>query len=206
MQLGDQPQKLTQDTILLQSQKCVIKATAGTLALPILIDKRRGGHLFIGKGDFTLDAIIETTRGAVGKSITRNLDPNQPYIMLGEAANLNQNMAPATAQDLANMGCKSMEEFLAKANDAFDRFAHTRHGRIDIEKNAHMFAFITENTKWDILVAKEGKLVYKSRQRVYVYKDDGESVSLGPAQILVAKKGKTVVIDKGNILVDRDEA
>ncbi len=205
MELGNQPQKLTQDTTLLQNQKCIIKTTAGTLTLPILVDDATKGHFFVGKGEFTLDAIVETARGAIGKPITRNLSPDQPYLMLGENTTLNQNLAPATNQDLISMGYENTDEFLKQANDIFDRFAHRQHGHVDIEGDSHIFAFATEHSKWDLLVAKRDKLVYTSKHRVYVSRDNGESVSLSPAQILVAKKGKTVVIDNGNILVDRDD-
>ena len=202
LQLGTQPQKLTIETTLLQNNKCLIKTAADTLSLPILVDDSPRGHLFIGNGEFTLDAIIETTRGAIGKPVTRNL--NQPFLMLGENKTLNQNLAPATTQDLTNNGYKNTDEFLRKAHETLDQFAHRRHGRFDIESNAQVFAFATETDRWDILVAKQDKLVYTSKNRVYVSRDNGESVSLSPAQIIVAKKGKTVVIDKGNILVDRD--
>jgi len=203
MQLGTQPQKLTKDTTLLQNEKCIIKTAAGTLTLPILVDGNPSGHFFMGKGEFILDAIIETARGAIGKPVTRDL--NRPFLMLGENTTLNQNLAPATIQDLTNAGHKGTEEFLKKAHETLDRFGHRRHGRFDMESDAHIFAFATEHDRWDILVAKQDKLVYASKHRVYVSGDDGESVSVGPAQILVAKKGKTVVMDKGNILVDRND-
>ncbi len=205
MELGNQPQKLTQDTTLLQNQKCIIKAAAGTLTLPILIDNTASGYLFFGKGEFTLDAIVETSRGAIGKPITRVLSPDQPYLMLGENTTLNQNLASASNQDLTSIGYQSTEEFLKKADSTFDQFAHRRHGHINIREDSHIFAFATEHDKWDMLVAKRDRLVYTSKHRVYVSRDNGESVSLSPAQILVAKKGKTVVIDKGNILVERGD-
>jgi len=204
-QLGNRPQKLTKDTTLLQNEKCIIKATAGTLTLPILIDQATSGHILIGNGEFTLDAIVETTRGAIGKPITRDLSPDRPLLVLGETTNLNENLTLASTEDLSNMGYKSTEEFLKKANEMFDHFAHMRHGHFDIEEDAHIFALPTEDDKLDILVAKRDKLVYASKHRVYVSRDSGESVSVSPGQILVARKGKTVVIDKGNILVDRDD-
>ena len=201
MKLGTQPHKLTQDTTLLQNDKCIIKATADTLTLPILIDDTPCGHLFIGKGQLTLDTIIETTRGAIGKPLIKNL--TQPYAMFGENTNLNQ--TPATTQDLANLGYKSADEFLKTANDTFDQFTHGRRGNFDIEKDAHIFAFAMEHSKWDILIAKGEKLVYTSKEKVYITKDNGHSVSLEPGSIFVSKKGKTVIIDKGNILVERNE-
>jgi hypothetical protein len=205
MQLGNQPQKLTRDTTLLQNEKCIIKAAAGTLTLPILVDNTTCGQLFIGKGQLTLDAIIETTRGAIGKPLIRDLTPDHPFLMLSETKNLKENLAPATDQDLTSMGYKSTDEFLKTANETFDQFAHKRHSHIDIEPNAHIFAFANEHERWDFLIAKDDKLVYTSKHKVFVSKNNGESVSLGQGSILVAKKGKTVVIDRGNILVDRDE-
>jgi hypothetical protein len=204
MQVGNQPQKLTKDVTLLQNEKCIITAAAGTLALPILLDDATSGQFFVGKGQFTLDTIIETSRGAVGKPLVKELTPNHPFVMLGEAKNLKENLTPATDQDLTNMGYKSPSEFLKTANEAFDQFAHRQHSHIDIEPDARIFAFANEREKWDFLVARDDKLVYASKHKVYVSKEDGESVSLGQGSIFVAKKGKTVVIDKGSILVDRD--
>lgn len=204
MQLGNQPQKLTRDAKLLQNEKCIIKAAAGTIALPILLDDSANGHFFIGKGQLTLDTIVETTRGAIGKPLVRDLNPDRPFLMLGKTMDLKENLAPATDQDLNIIGYKSTDEFLKTANEAFDQFAHRRHSHIDIEPDAHIFAFANEYEKWDFLVAKDDKLVYASKHKVYVSKNGNEGVSLGQGSILVAKKGRTIVIDRGNILVDRD--
>jgi len=205
LQLGNQPQKLTKDATLLQNEKCIVTAAAGTLSLPILLDDAIGGQLFIGKGQLTLDAIVETSRGAVGKPLIRDLNQDHPFLMLGEAKNLKENLTPATNQDLTSMGYESIAEFLKTANEAFDQFAHRRHSHIDIEPDARIFAFANEHEKWDFLIAKDDKLVYTSKHKVYISKNNGESASYGQGSILVAKRGKTVVIDRGNILVDRDE-
>jgi hypothetical protein len=204
MRLGNQPQKLTKDTTLLRNEKCIVIVTAGTLALPILLENATSGQLFIGKGQLTLDTIVETSRGAIGKPLIRDLTPDHPFLMLGESENLKENLASVTNQDLNNIGYRSTDEFLKTASEAFDQFAHRRHSHIDIEPDAHIFAFANDHEKWDFLVAKDDRLVYASKHKVYVSKNGGESVSLGQGSILVSKKGKTVVIDRGNILVDRD--
>jgi hypothetical protein len=204
MRLGNQPHKLTKDATLLQNEKCIVTASAGTLAVSILLESATAGQLFIGKGQLTLDTIVETSRGAIGRPLIRDLDPNHPFLMLGETDNLKENLAPATNQDLNNVGYKNTDEFLKIANEAFDQFAHRRHSHIDIEPDAHIFAFANECEKWDFLVAKDDKLVYASKHKVYISKNGSENASLGPGSILVSKKGKTVVIDRGNILVDRD--
>jgi hypothetical protein len=205
MQLGNQPKKLTKDATLLQHEKCIIKVTAGTLTLPILVGNTTCGQLFISKGQLTLDAIIETTQGAIGKPLVNDLTPDHPFLILGETKNLKENLAPATSQDLTSIGYKSTDEFLKTANETFDQFTHNRHDHIDIEPDAHIFAFASEHEKWDFLIVKDDKLVYTSKNKVYVSKNNGESVSHELGSILVNRKGKTVVIDKGNILVNRDE-
>jgi hypothetical protein len=204
MRLGDQPQKLTKDATLLQNEKCIVTATAGTLALPILLEEATSGQLFVGRGQLTIDTIVETSRGAVGKPIVRDLTPDHPFLTLGETENLKENLAPVTNQDLNNVGYKSTEEFLKTANEAFNEFTHRRHNHIDVEPDARVFAFANHHEKWDFLIAKDDKLVYASKHKVYISKNGGESDSLEPGSILVNKKGKTVVIDRGNILVDRD--
>lgn len=205
MKLGTQPNKLTQDTTLLQNDKCIVKATSGTVTLPILTDNTTIGQLFIGKGQLTLDTIVETPRGAIGKPLIRDLTPNQPFIMLGGTKDLTENLTQATNQDLADIGYKSTDEFLKTANEIFDQFAHNRHSHVDIDLDTHIFAFANRHEKWDFLISKDDKLVYTSKHKVYVSKNNGETVSLGQGSILVARKGKTVVIGGGNILVDRYE-
>jgi hypothetical protein len=204
MHLGNQPQKLTEDATLLHNEKCIVTATAGTLALPILLENETSGQLFIGKGQLTIDTIVETSRGAIGKPLLRDLTPVHPFLMLGETGNLKENLAPATNQDLNSLGYKSTDEFLKAANEAFDEFTHRRHNHIDIEPDARIFAFANEDEKWAFLIAKDDRLVYASKHKVYISRNGGERASIGPESILVNKKGKTVVIDRGNILVDRD--
>jgi len=202
VKLGTQPHKLTQDTTLLQNEKCIVKAAAGTLTLPILIDDTPSGHFFIGKGQLALDTIMETTRGAVGKPLVKDL--THPFAMFSEDMDLKQ--VATTSQDLTSMGYKSADEFLTIANDKFDQFTHGRHGNFDIERNVNIFAFANEHSRWDILIAKDDNIVYTSKEKVYVSKGNGHSVSLGPGSIFVSRKGKTVIIDNGNILVDRHES
>jgi hypothetical protein len=204
VKLGNEPQRLAKDATLFRNEKCVISAHAGALCLPILVDGVIDGELFFGEGEFTLDAIVETARGAVGKSIVRSLSPSLPFLMVGDVESLKEDLVAVTTQDLAEVGYKSVEEFLKTANEAFDHFTHRRHNHMDIERDTRVFAFATESGKWDFLIAKDDKLVYASEQNVYISKDNGESVCTGPGELFVAKKGRTVVIDKGGILVERE--
>jgi len=201
--LGNEPSKLTKDLVLLQNEKCIVKAFAGDLTLPILADDATLGYIFFGKGRFTLDAIVETPEGAVGKPLVKDLDT--PFIMLGKVCNIANDLTPATVHDISNMGCRNSEEFLAKANEVFSRFSLDYHTRFNFEEDSQVFAFANEHDKWDMLISKEDKLVYMSKDKVYISKDKAESVDISPAGVLVAERGKTIVIGKNNILIDSDD-
>jgi len=202
-QLGNEPTKLTKDLVLLQNEKCIIKAFANALTLPILADEARLGYIFFGKSKFTLDAIVETPKGAVGKPLIKDLD--SPFIMLGKAHNITDDLAPATPYDVSNLGYESSEEFLAKANEVFSRFSVEYQTRFNFEADSQVFAFANEHDKWDMLISKGDKLVFTSRDKVYISKDKAEGINVSPAGFLVAKRGKTVVIGKNNLLIDSDD-
>jgi hypothetical protein len=201
MKLGNQPNKLTQDLTLFQNEKCIVKAFAGTLTLPILHDELTRGLVFAGRGQLTLDAIVETSRGAVGKPLIKDL--NQPFIMIGKISNFQESLAPADAQDASKAGYASLEEFMAKTTVIFNRFFWHRHTHLDFEEDSRLFAFVGEHDKWDMLISKGNRLVFTSKDKVYISKDKVQNLVIGPEQVLVAGKGKTVVISNNDILVDR---
>jgi hypothetical protein len=201
--LGNEPSRLTKDLVLLQNEKCIVRAFASDLTLPILADDVTLGYIFLGKGRFALDAIVETPKGAVGKPLVKDLD--KPFIMLGKICNVANDLTPATVHDISNMGCGNSEEFLAKANEVFSRFSLGCHTRFNFEEDSQVFAFANEHDKWDMLISKGEKLVYMSRDKVYISKDKAESVDISPAGVLVAERGKTIVIGENNVLIDSED-
>lgn len=201
--LGNEPSRLTKDLVLLQNEKCIVRAFASDLTLPILADDVTLGYIFLGKGRFALDAIVETPKGAVGKPLVKDLD--KPFIMLGKICNVANDLTPATVHDISNMGCGNSEEFLAKANEVFSRFSLGCHTRFNFEEDSQVFAFANEHDKWDMLISKGEKLVYMSRDKVYISKDKAESVDISPAGVLVAERGKTIVIGENNVLINSED-
>lgn len=205
IKLGDQPCKLTKDFTLFKNEKCIIETTSGALAVPIMIDESTYGYFFAGKGKLTLDTIIETPKGAIGKPLIKDL--HQPFLMFSKISKIQESLAPATAQDISDMGYRDVQDFLAKSNQTLDQFAWHSHSHFDLEEGSYIFAFVNEHNKWDMLVSKGDKLVYTSKDKVYISKDQTESLELQfqPSRVLIAGKGKTVVISKDNILIDSDE-
>jgi hypothetical protein len=73
-------------------------------------------------------------------------------------------------------------------------------GNLEAE-NGCIFAF-PDAERFDILVSKENKLIYTSKERVFVFKE-GKEVLTSPEHIVVSKEGKAVVIAHGDILVEK---
>jgi hypothetical protein len=202
LKLGKQPRKLNRDLTLLQNEKCLITVQKGTLTLPILIEGNAQGHLLTGRGQFTLDAIIDTPKGAIGKSLITDL--NQPFLMFSTDNTTPEDLTPATDQDITNMGYENLEDLLVKANDVFSQFTINSQKHPKIEEDTQMFAFFTPDKTWDILIAKEDKLIFTSKNRVYIFKDEAEVTEFHPHRLMLAADGKTVIIGKNNILIDFD--
>ncbi len=202
LKLGTQPLKLTNDLTLFQNEKCLVKAAAGTLNLPILVHDETRGQLFAGKGEFTLDAIIETPRGALGNSVVKSL--TAPFLVFGPINDIEEKTTPATVDDLKNVSYTGPEDFLTKANDLVNRFIGNSHSHLHFKQDGHLLAFSNENGGWDILVSEGNKLVYTSKHSVYVSKGDAKSVVIQPDSVVVKRNGKTVVIVGDNVFVNKD--
>jgi hypothetical protein len=202
LKLGTQPLKLTNDLTLFQNEKCLVKAATGTLTLPILIHDETRGQLFAGKGELTLDAIIETPKGAVRNSVVKSL--TLPFLVFGPINDIEQKTTPATADDIKNVGYTGPEDFLTKANDLVNQFIGNSHSNLNFREDGHLLAFSNENTEWDILVSEGNKLVYTSKNNVYVSKGSAKSVVIQPDSVVVKRNGKTVVIVGDNVFVNKD--
>lgn len=60
--LGSIPLKISEDVMLLKTDRCLITASKGTLALPITFNERVHGYFMHGSGKLVIDTIIETSR------------------------------------------------------------------------------------------------------------------------------------------------
>lgn len=200
LKLGKQPHKLNRDLTLLQNEKCTITAQEGTLTLQILMEGNTRGYLLAGRAQFTLDAIIDTPRGATGKSI--HTDLNQPFLVFSPADAISQNSTPATAQDISNTGFDSLEDFLVRANDVFSQFTINSHKNPELEENTQMFAIPASDKTWNILIAKENKLIFTSKNKIYIFRDVSENSEFHPQITRFAEDGKMLIIDRNNILIE----
>jgi len=198
--LSNEPLKIVEDTTLLKNARCVVDALEDTLALPILIDEKVQGYVFHGTGKLVVDSIIETTKGAVGKPTVKDL--KQPFMMLRGAEEIKDNLGNADTSDLQNAGYEKVDAFIEHAEELCGRLLKEKHCHVDFGKDARLFVFLNEEDKLDILISKNDKLVYKSEKKVYLSKGS-KSVLQRPGEIIVSRKGKTVVIANNGILIEK---
>jgi len=199
--LSNEPLKIVEDATLLKNERCVVDALEGSLALPILIDEKVQGYVFHGTGKLVVDSIIETTKGAVGKPTVKDL--KHPFMMLGGAEEIKDNLGNADTSDLQNAGYERVDAFIEHAEELCGRLLKGKHCHVDFNgEDSRLFAFLNEEGKLDILISKSNKLVYKSEKRVYISKGS-KSVLQRPGEIIVSRKGKTVVIANNGILIEK---
>jgi hypothetical protein len=199
--LGDKPLKTVEDATLFKNDRCIVTAHKDTLALPIVIDEETEGYVFHGAGKLLLDAVIETSRGAIGKPIDRDL--KELFLMFGGAKEIKESLDYADSSDLFKLGYENPEAFSERAEELCRSLFKGKSMRLDLdEKEACIFAFQNLNAKPDILVSKGDKLVYTSRRSVYVFKGD-KGVLKRPGEVVVSKEGKTIVINGPNVLMER---
>ena len=203
--LGDKPLRILEDTTLFKNERCIVNATKDTLALPIEVNRETLGYVFHGKGKLLIDSIIETGRGAVGKSTER--DFNEPFLMLGGAKELSDSMSPVDSSDLSKLGYESAQACVERADVVCARFfrKQSRHSRWNWNtEDARLFAFMHDEDRLDLLISKKEKLLYVSDGETYVFKGD-KGVLTRHGEVVVSKKGKTVHIMNSNVFVERQD-
>jgi hypothetical protein len=190
--VGDEPLKVLRDLTLFENEKCIVKAYKDTLTLPVTIDENTRGYIFFGSGQVLIDSIVETSKGAVGKPTVKNLA--QPFLMLGKPTEeIKSNLSAADISDLNRQGLANTEAFVKRANEICQRIFNDKLRCTSLTgKTSVLLAFVDIENHCDILVAKEDKLVYSSKEKVFVFKD-GKGILTSPNEILLSGKGKRLL-------------
>lgn len=188
--------KTNEAMTLLKIEKGIVEIGKNALAIPIKLGDERKGYVFHGHGKLVLDTIVETNKGAVGKPVEKEI--SEPFLMLGDAEEIQQHFSTANKDDLKMMSYESEKEFMAKAEKLFDRFL----GRKIVHdcnccgnNDGFIFAFPNEVGKLDVLVAKGSKLVYKARDKVFV-SNKSKVVLKTPNEVIVSNNQRSFVINR----------
>ncbi|UCH31143.1 MAG: hypothetical protein JSV05_06435 [Candidatus Bathyarchaeota archaeon] len=180
---------------MLKNDKGIVEVGKGALAIQINLEGRPRGYVFRGKGKLIVDSIVETKQGAVGKPVEKEV--NESFLMLGEWTEAERSLEEADEEDYVEAGFKGKQEFESDALNLLDRFfkgGSCESRRFD-RNRGFVFAFPNEKSRFDILVAKGSKLVYKAKDTVFVSK--GNKVVLKSAgDVFVSRPGKSVIVTK----------
>jgi len=119
-QLDNVVYKVRETTTLWKAERGMVEVNKDTLAVLIKMGSQDIGCLFHGKGKLILDTIIETNKGAIGRSVEKEIE--KPFIMIGSVNSVRQNFVTADFQDLVMKGYKEGQEFIEKAESLCERF------------------------------------------------------------------------------------
>ncbi len=199
-QLDNTVLKTIQALTLWQAEKGNLSINEKALAILVKLGEQEEGFIFHGQGKLLLDAIIETEMGAVGKSIERDL--NEPFLMLGNTEKTREYTTEANEEDVAGGGYDDSEAFAVKAENLRAKFFEGKEPRnINVKQtNGQIFAFPNEDGEFDVLVAKDSKIVYKAGGVTFVSNGNKE-VFKSPNEIFVSSNGKSVFLKNGKSVV-----
>lgn len=119
-QLDDAISKATEDVRLWQSEKGVVEINKSTLAISVKLDNQQKGYVFHGQGKLLIDAIVETEKGAIGKSVEKEL--NEPFLMLGNIEEIQKRLTRVNEENFAKMSYENQQAFAAKAENLCKKF------------------------------------------------------------------------------------
>ncbi len=193
-ELADAISKVSEDTVLWQSERGLVKISSNGLAIAVRSGDQRKGLIFHGHGGLILDTIVETNEGAVGRSIEREI--NEPFLMLGDSEEIERTLTAASNEDLEKIDYKSQEEFIARAETTLRQFLERgRMHQSHAEDRSSIFAFPNTVNRFDILVVRGSEVVYKAMDMVFV-SNDSKTVLKSPEQVIVSTNGKSFIMSR----------
>jgi hypothetical protein len=187
-------QKVTEPFVLFHSDKASIEIGNDTFAVPIQLESERVGYAFLGQGKLLVDAIVETEKGALGKSIQRSL--NEPFLMLGDTDETSRHFNSANNDDFRKASTDE-KMVLDRAQELLDRFS----GGSSVHRHEHVFsgkgsifAFSDDKDELDILLSKGSKLVYTTRDMSFLT-DGDKAILTRSGQVVLSHHGRPFVVE-----------
>jgi len=187
--------KASENIKLWQSEKGIVEIDKNTLALSILLDGERRGYVFHGNCKLVLDTIVETSKGAIGRPLEKEI--NAPFLMIGKTKEIEQKLVQADSEALASKNYKNKEAFKDEAEKLCHRFLGRRiHVGCCVDGGCgFVFAFPNDAEGSEVLVAKDSKIVYKAKGTVFVSNED-RTVLKTPFEVILSNDRKSFVIKR----------
>ncbi|MFX0168718.1 MAG: hypothetical protein ACFE89_05080 [Candidatus Hodarchaeota archaeon] len=188
--LGALAGRVANPTDVTRSDKALISVNEGTLYFPIFYQNHEVGGIFIGYGQVIVDAIVETTRGALGKSY--EFFWNGSLFLISEDGEWSPpSTEPVRERDIHEFLLSSVDEAQERAQNIFDRF-------LDQNRNWFTDTFFQRNRGWiaTILDTQRGKCgIIASEDRLIL--NIGQLKLILTGNKLVHKEGRKKVLVAG---------
>lgn len=183
---------------LISHEKAYVKMDTGCVWTYLLHDGVRVGIAFLGSAHFAVDAIAETSVGAIGESVTGTLEGIQLYLGKNDLESLSR---PASTEDLKAHEFNDSDAFTKAVNSAIKAEINGDLDRkFDVDTHTCVFIGKDSDNKTVILVVKEGAdIVFTHGKTVFVVGKEN-LVSVSKSGVVITRPGgRDIVIGKGGI-------
>jgi hypothetical protein len=190
---------VTQEYDIISHEKAYVKMEAGCVWVYLLEEDQRVGIAYGGPSRFAVDAIAETSRGAIGESVVDSLEGITLFIGSAALENISRR---AESSDLLAVGFNDDISFTEEIESTISEHIHsdTKETKFDNKRDAKiLFGTDPENTKVLLVLSEKDGLVFTHGKHVYVLGDDN-LVSVGKSGVVITNRdGKQLIVDKGGI-------
>jgi len=188
--LGALAGKIDATAEIARTEKALIQVDSNSLYFPIIRAGVEVGGVFLGSGKVIVDAIVETRRGAIGKS--EELIWNGSLILISTSVEwIPPSILPVSDKDLEYHQLKSKDEAREQAQQIFDRNLAEASSRFDD-------FFVLRRHGWCVIILdkEHGKIhILASKDRIVMKHPNSSLIIKGNR--MVKKEGHKKVIIAG---------
>jgi len=177
--------ELKEETELFRNTRCYLKVKQGAKVLKVSYRDRHVGYAFKGPVEYAVDTVIETSQGALGKSVKVSREDIVLVFM---------NPLPKLKLSEAEADVDFIEEVL----DMCEKLTEER--KVSLKalrgESEYFTAVFPRENYYEIIVAKKDKLVYVSKKTVYVAASSSKNILVSENRIVISSKNKLLYLPK----------
>lgn len=176
---------------ILSHEKAVVRLDAGCAWAYLTDNGERVGVAFAGPSRYIIDAIVETSKGAVGHTKSAALKGVQIYLGKTEVETVSQ---PLTADVIGKLGYNDTGAFLNEVRSSVEKHLDNGHKNVVKDRSSSVLLGTTEDDKSVVIATKPESLAFVQDKRVFI-DGEGRSVSIGKSGIVIRREdGRAIVL------------
>ncbi|RDE10705.1 MAG: hypothetical protein C4K49_12760 [Candidatus Thorarchaeota archaeon] len=181
---------------ILSHEKAVVRLDAGCAWVYLTDNGERVGVAFAGPSRYIVDAIVETSKGAVGQTKSSALKGVQIYLGKTEVEKASQ---PSTADFLGRFGYNDAAAFLNEVRSVVEKHLEDGHKIVVKGRSSSVLLGTTEDDRSVVIATKPESLAFVQDKRVFI-DGEGRSVSVSKSGIVIRRQdGRAIVLGRDKI-------